>query len=86
MATASYSMYYRMMPPYQRENIRRQLGDIAGVAFALLATAIIRAGIDKDEPDEDQCYDPVKDHLPRCQAGKPGFQRDLGCFHCVPPQ
>ena len=53
MATASYSMYYRVMPPYQRENIRRQLGDIAGVAIALLATAIIRAGIDKDEPDED---------------------------------
>ena len=53
MATASYSMYYRMMPSYQRENIRRQLGDIAGVAFALLATAIIRVGIDKDEPDED---------------------------------
>uniref|UniRef100_A0AAU8MHN4 Uncharacterized protein n=1 Tax=Geladintestivirus 1 TaxID=3233133 RepID=A0AAU8MHN4_9CAUD len=46
------SNYYNILTDYDKENIRRQIGDISGVMVSLLLAAAVRIGFDADDDDE----------------------------------
>jgi len=47
----NFKLAYRMMPDYDRANIRRMRGDLCGVLAALFLTIAIKAGMDDDDED-----------------------------------
>ena len=47
----NFRLAYRMMPDYDRANIRRMKGDLCGVLAALFLAIAIKAGMDDDDED-----------------------------------
>lgn len=46
-----WRVYYDVLPDYDKENIRRQAGDMLGIVCSLILAGAIRLGVDKDDEE-----------------------------------